>query len=66
MIFENGVQTDVVDVVGPIVPYGTIDLSAYTNITRIELVDIVDGGGIGWDDFTLAPVPAELMSFSVE
>ena len=66
VIFENGVQTAVVDVVGPIVPYGTIDLSAYTNITRIELVDIVDGAGIGWDDFMLTPVPVELMSFSVE
>ena len=28
-----------------------IDLSRYSNVTRIELTAINDGGGIGWDDF---------------
>lgn len=66
VIFENGVQTATVDVVCPMLPYGMIDLSAYSNVTRIELVDIVDSAGIGWDEFTLTPVPVELMSFSIE
>jgi len=37
-----------------------VDLSAYTNVTRLEIVNIVDNpaeNGIGWDSFTFEPVP---------
>jgi hypothetical protein len=29
-----------------------IDLSSWGSITRFELTNITDGGGIGWDDIT--------------
>ena len=66
VVFEGGVQTAVVDVVGPMVPNGLVDLSAFSNVTRIEIVDIIDGAGIGWDDISLTPIPVELMAISVE
>jgi hypothetical protein len=27
-----------------------VDLSDYDDVTRVEVVDITDGGGIGYDD----------------
>ena len=42
-----------------------VDLSAYSNITRLEIVPAPgfsaldqSGNGIGWDDFSFTPVPA--------
>lgn len=42
-----------------------VDLSAYSNVTRLEIVPAPGfsqldegGGGIGWDDFSFTPVPA--------
>jgi hypothetical protein len=34
-----------------------IDLTAYSNVTRIEIKNITDPGGLGWDDFTFDVVP---------
>ncbi len=30
----------------------TIDLSAFSGVTRIEIVNVIDPGGLGFDDFT--------------
>lgn len=32
-----------------------IDLGAFTNVTRIEIVDMIDAAGLGYDDFTFTP-----------
>lgn len=32
-----------------------VDLSAYSNVTRISINGITDGGGLGFDDFSFAP-----------
>jgi hypothetical protein len=59
-VFTNGARAGVFDVVGTGdcavgVKY---DLSAYHRVTRIEIVNITDNQGIGWDDFTfLFPGP---------
>jgi hypothetical protein len=29
-----------------------VDCTAFSGVTRLEIVNIVDGGGIGWDNFT--------------
>ena len=29
-----------------------VDLSAYENVTRLEIVNVTDSAGLGWDDFT--------------
>ena len=34
-----------------------IDCSAFSGVTRLEIVNIVDGGGIGWDNFTYTQEP---------
>lgn len=38
-----------------------VDLSAYTNVTRLEIVDILDDpsneNGVGWDNFSFNVVP---------
>jgi hypothetical protein len=31
------------------------DLSAYSDVTSIDLTDITDGGGIGWTNFSFSP-----------
>ena len=52
--FLGGVQTATVDVIGqgdqntPVL----VDLTALGQVGRIEIVNITDGGGIGWDDFS--------------
>lgn len=60
-IFQDGVYTTTQQLIGL---GGTgnkfVDLSAYAHITRLEIVNIlVDPGenGIGWDSFTMTPVP---------
>ncbi len=52
VVYENGIQTAVVDIIGPMMPWGPIDLSGFSDVTRIEIIDINDQGGIGWDDFS--------------
>ena len=32
-----------------------VDLSAYSNVTRISINSVQDGGGLGFDDFTFTP-----------
>lgn len=32
-----------------------VDLSAYKDVTRIDITDITDGGGIGWTNFSFKP-----------
>jgi hypothetical protein len=52
-VYESGVLTATVAVEGagtPTVPV-RVDLTAYNNVTRVELVGISDASGLGWDDF---------------
>jgi MYXO-CTERM domain-containing protein len=69
-IFQSGVFSTNVPIIGLGSGGGfgagnvLVDLSAYGNITRIELVGpggagLLDeaGNGIGWDDFSFTPVP---------
>lgn len=61
-IFQDGVYTTTLPLIGL---GGTgnkfVDLSAYAHITRLEIVNIlvddINERGIGWDNFTMAPVP---------
>ena len=60
-VFESGVQTSTVDVFGLGGPGNVpVDLTGFSNVTRIEIFDIVDDptleNGIGWDDFAFTPV----------
>jgi hypothetical protein len=61
-IFQNGVFTATVQLIG-LGGDGNklVDLSAYSNITRLEIVNILNNpsqeNGIGWDSFSFAPVP---------
>ena len=53
-VFVNGNLNSTVDIIGQgnvNVPV-TVDLSAFQNVTRIEIVNITDGEGMGWDDFS--------------
>lgn len=53
-VFVNGNLASTVNVIGQgngDVPV-TVDLSFFQHVTRIEIVNITDGGGIGWDDFS--------------
>jgi hypothetical protein len=52
-VYESGVLTATVAVEGagtPAVPV-RVDLTAYNNVTRVEMVGISDASGLGWDDF---------------
>ena len=52
-VFVGDVFDTTVDIVGlgdPFTPF-MVDLSSFSNVTRIELVNITDQGGIGWDTF---------------
>jgi len=61
-IFQNGVFTTTVPLFG-LGGIGNkfVDLSAYSNITRLEIVNILNDpaaeNGIGWDSFSFTPVP---------
>ncbi|MBI5707689.1 MAG: PEP-CTERM sorting domain-containing protein [Armatimonadetes bacterium] len=57
-VFINNVFDHTVQVIGNGTPY-TPDLVtiAGSNITRIEIKNITDGAGLGWDDFTYDAVP---------
>ena len=52
-VFEGNVLTGAVSVVGvgkPFVPV-PIDLTGFSTVTRIEIIEIFDVVGIGWGDF---------------
>ncbi|MGG7568496.1 VPLPA-CTERM sorting domain-containing protein [Rhodovulum sp. DZ06] len=66
-VFTDGVFNAAVALVvdGVYENFQSHDLSAYSNITRLEIVDITDGGGLGYDDFSFTygetsdvPLPA--------
>ena len=53
-VYVSGALAGTVDLIGTgqtMAPVVIVDLSQYSNVTRIELTAINDGGGIGWDDF---------------
>ena len=53
-VYEGGVLTANVPVTGlgdPATPV-RVDLTAFGNVTRIEITAITDAGGIAWDDFS--------------
>ncbi len=62
-VFEDGVPAGSITVIGlgdQFTPV-PIDLTGFSNVTRIELTEITDAAGIGWDDFCFdeaAEVPA--------
>jgi hypothetical protein len=52
-VFVNGALTNTVSIEGvgdPTTPV-RVDLTAFHNVTRIEIGGITDAGGIAWDDF---------------
>jgi hypothetical protein len=52
-VFQNGVSSGSIDVVGagnPSVPV-PLDLREFSGVTRLRIHDISDSYGIGWDDF---------------
>ncbi len=63
-IFENGVFSFTVSIPGPslapAVPPFTVFLPFVSNITRIEIYNIDDAAGIGWDDFSFVFEPQRL------
>lgn len=63
-VFENGVYSATIDVVvdGNFDTIHTVDLSLFSNVTRIEIENIIDSGGLAWDrfEFNVIPAPATL------
>ena len=61
-IYENGSYYQTVPLYGRGGPGNTfVDLSAYTHVTRLEIVNIIADptleNGIGWDTFCFDPIP---------
>ncbi len=59
-VFVGDVFDTTVDITGlgdPFTPF-MVDLSLFSNVTRIELVNITDLGGIGWDTFSFSVMTA--------
>jgi hypothetical protein len=53
-VYVSGALAGTLDLIGTgqaMAPVVIVDLSQYSNVTRIELTALNDGGGIGWDDF---------------
>ena len=67
-VFVNNAFAGTVQVIGN----GTgstpdlVDLTAFNNITRIEIKNITDFAGLGWDDFSfnVVPEPFSMIAFS--
>ncbi len=61
-VFVSGAFDSTVDIVGDGDAFPIIDLSGFSNVTRIEIVNILDDpsaeNGIGWDNFSFTVVPA--------
>lgn len=73
-IYENNVFTATIDLIGPggvdaVLKDKFIDLSLYSNVTRLEIVNIIDipeENGIGLDQFSfdvVVPIPPALYLF---
>jgi hypothetical protein len=60
-VFENGTYSATVPVVvdGDFATIHTVDLSGFSNVTRIEIENITDGGGLAWDRFEFDVVAQE-------
>lgn len=56
-VYTNGVFASTVIIPGAAqgLDPELIDLSGFSNVTQIDITDITDGGGIGWDTFTFTP-----------
>lgn len=52
-IYTNGSFNSTINLIGNAQGFlpDHVDLSSFTNITEIEMYNITDGGGIGWDTF---------------
>jgi len=63
-IYENDVFSVTVDIpapgLGPVLPPFTVFLPFVSNVTRIEIYNIDDTAGIGWDDFSFVFAPRRL------
>ena len=53
-VFVGGVLNSTVDITGAGTPFTpvAIDLSAFSNVTKIAIVNDTDAAGLGYDDFT--------------
>jgi len=54
-VFSGAVLLGIVDLIMDGDPFGAphlIDLGAFADVTRIEIVDMTDAAGLGYDDFT--------------
>lgn len=68
-VFVNGLFSATVNAVGDADPFlpNLVDLSAFSNVTRIRIHGITDNNGLGWDDFTFdvgtrqVPEPSALL-----
>ncbi len=60
-VFENAVFSATVDITvdGIFNTVDVVDLSGFTNVTRIEIGNITDGSGLAWDRFTFNVVPLD-------
>ena len=61
-VYESGTFSTTVDFFSAgIIGNQFVDLSAFSNVTRLEIVNILDDpvieNGIGWDTFSFVPVP---------
>ncbi len=66
-VFINGSLDSTVDIIGTGDPFPIVDLTTFSNVTRIEIVNIIDDpdarNGIGWDNFqfnAVAALPCDL------
>jgi hypothetical protein len=72
-IFENGVFSGTADLVssGGVGNNEFVDLSSFSNVTRLEIVNILNDAsnenGIGWDTFrfTVVPAPSALAAIAL-
>ena len=71
-VFQNGIFSSTVDMIG----VGTINpvpvnLSAFSNVTSIDIHNVTDAAGIGWDDFIFntgsasVPEPASIFLLGI-
>lgn len=53
-VYVSGVFAQTVNIMGAAQGFNPdlVDLSAFSNVTEINIHNITDGGGIGWDTFT--------------
>ena len=64
-IFQNGQYTTTVPIVGGgHVVVGTVDLSKFINVTRIEIVNITDPNGLVYDNFSFIPGPSVILAWN--